>query len=111
MTYFLIFAVLAMGIVILLQKYTKLEFVNHAKLLWKTWSVWLSGVGATLSAVFMAFPDAALNMWMILPPDIKTMLPPVVVQLLGPFMVVMGVASQYVKQHKLAEERQRLEKQ
>lgn len=107
MTYILVFAVIALSAVIvllLLQRFTTLEFVSHAKLLWKTWSIWLGSLGTTLTAIFYAFPDAAISAWSYLPDDIKSSLPPTVVSFIGPFLMFMGLLSQFVKQRKLASE-------
>lgn len=107
MTYFLIFLVVLLTCVVvllLLQRYTTLEFVNHARLLWKTWSIWLGTLGTTLSAIFYAFPDAAITAWSYLPDDVKAGLPPRVVSLVGPFLMFMALMSQFVKQRKLAAE-------
>lgn len=107
MTYFLIFLIVALSAIVallLLQRYTKLEFVNHARLLFKTWSIWLGTLGTTMTAIFMAVPDAAITAWSYLPEDVKAGLPPRVVSFIGPFLMVMGLLSQFVKQRKLANE-------
>lgn len=109
MNYFFAFAIVALTaivILLLVQRYTTLEFVSHAKLLWKTWSIWLGTIGTALTAFVQAFPDAAITAWSFLPPDIKGMLPPAVVSFIGPFMMVMALMSQFVKQKKLVSERE-----
>lgn len=107
MTYFLIFLVVVLSAVVallLLQRYTKLEFVSHARLLFKTWSIWLGTLGTTISAIFYAFPDAAITAWSYLPEDVKSGLPPRLVSFVGPFLMFMALLSQFVKQRKLAAE-------
>lgn len=107
MTYFLIFIVVVLSAVVallLLQRYTKVEFVSHARLLFKTWSIWLGTLGTTISAIFYAFPDAAITAWSYLPEDVKAGLPPRVVSFIGPFLMFMALLSQFVKQRKLAAE-------
>lgn len=107
MTHIIIFALIVVVVVVallLLQRFTKLEFVSHARLLWKTWSIWLGSLGTTLTAIFYAFPDAAIAAWSYLPDDLKSTLPPAVVSFIGPFLMFMGLLSQFVKQHKLAEQ-------
>lgn len=95
--------------VLLIRKYTTLEFVEHAKLLFKTWSVWLTSLGSAISAWVQSFPDAALNAWNILPPDIKSFLPQQYLGYIGAFMVAMGVIAQFVRQRKLLERKQQLD--
>lgn len=97
--------------VLLIRKYTTLEFVEHARLLFKTWSVWLTSLGSAISAWVQSFPDAALNAWNILPPDIKSFLPQQYLGYIGAFMVAMGVIAQFVRQRKLLERKQQLDSQ
>lgn len=97
--------------VLLIRKYTTLEFVEHAKLLFKTWSVWLASLGSAISAWVQSFPDAALNAWNVLPPDIKSFLPQQYLGYIGAFMVAMGVIAQFVRQRKLLERKQQLDAQ
>lgn len=107
-----IIAVLSVIIILLLmQRFTTLQFVSHAKLLFKTWSVWLASLGSMLSAWVQSFPSSALNAWQTLPEDVKSILPHNYLGLIGAFMVAMGVIAQFVRQKNLVNERQRLEAQ
>lgn len=110
MYYFLAFVV---GIVIVLfiaHKYTRLEFVAHAKLLWKTWSVWLIGAGTALGVYLAAVPDALVQAWLMLPPDLKAMLPVNVAQYISYALIALGVVSKFIRQPKLDQQRKELEK-
>lgn len=91
----------AIIVLLLIRKYTSLEFVEHARLLWKAWSVWLGGVGAVVGAALLQFPDAALNAWNMLPPDLKSFIPPHILSYISPVLMGMAVAAQYVRQPKL----------
>ena len=102
--WFLVITLACAVVLLLVQRYTTLEFVSHAKLLWKTWSIWLGTAGTALSAAFYAFPDAAIAAWAYLPDDVKATLDPAVVKLIGPFLMFMALMSQFVKQRKLAAE-------
>lgn len=103
--WFILVVLTCIIILLLVQRFTTLEFVSHAKLLWKTWSIWLGSLGTTLTAIFYAFPDAAISAWSYLPDDVKSTLPPTVVSFIGPFLMFMGLLSQFVKQRKLTEQR------
>ncbi len=92
--------------IILLQRYTKLEFVAHAKLLFKAWSVWLSTAGATL----MAAPDFLLSAWSALPDELKGLIPSTWLAYIGPTLVVLGIASQFIRQRKLLDEKRQMER-
>lgn len=109
-TYSFLVLVVIIGL-LLIRKYTTLEFVSHAKLLFKTWSVWLAAIGSTLSAWVQSFPQSALDAWNVLPPDIKSYIPPNYLGMVGAFMVVMGIIAQFVRQRKLLEHKQQMDNQ
>lgn len=98
-------------VVLLIRKYTSLEFVAHAKLLFKAYSVWLASVGSALSAWVQSFPQNALDAWNVLPADIKSFLPQNYLGMIGAFMVAMGVIAQFVRQKKLLASKQEMESQ
>lgn len=91
----------AVVVLLLIRKYTALEFVEHTRLLWKTWSVWLGSVGAAIGVILLQFPDAALNAWNMLPPDLKSYIPPHILSYISPALMGLAVAAQYVRQSKL----------
>lgn len=107
----LLIILVAIIAVLLIRKYTSLEFVAHAKLLFKAWSVWLASAGSALSAWVQSFPQSALDAWNVLPPDIKSFLPQNYLGLIGAFMVAMAVISQFIRQHKLLERTQQMDGQ
>ncbi|WP_277966713.1 DUF7940 domain-containing protein [Pantoea trifolii] len=86
---------------LLIRKYTSLEFVAHAKLLFKAWSVWLGAISAAVTGYMMQFPNAALDAWNSLPPDLKSFIPPNLLGYISPTLMVMAVLAQYVRQNKL----------
>ncbi|WP_313654266.1 hypothetical protein [Pantoea sp.] len=98
---FLVAVLTAIIILLLLQRFTTLEFVSHARLLFKTWSVWLASLGSMLSAWAQSFPAAAVDAWSVLPEDVKAILPHNYLGLIGAFMVAMGVIAQFVRQKNL----------
>lgn len=100
---FFLLALVAVLTLLLLRKYTRLEFVGHARLLLKTWSVRLGAAGALIGVWAQSFPDAALHAWAMLPPDIKDILPANIVAMVSPALVVLAILSQYVRQPKLKE--------
>lgn len=93
-------------VLLLLQRFTSLEFVTHAKLLFKTWSVWLTSIGAMLSTS----PDTLLAIWAGLPDELKQMIPSTWMTYIGPGLIALGVASQFIRQDKLRREREKLER-
>ena len=106
---FLIAVLLVIIVMLLLQRFTTLEFVKHARLLFRTWSVWLASLGSMLSAWVQSFPTSALDAWNTLPQDVKDILPHNYLGLIGAFMVAMGVIAQFVRQKNLSAQKQALE--
>ncbi|MDE1189456.1 MAG: hypothetical protein PW844_23820 [Pantoea sp.] len=103
---FLVAVLTVVIILLLLQRFTTLQFVSHARLLFKTWSVWLASLGSILSAWVQSFPSSALTAWNTLPEDVKAVLPHNYLGLIGAFMVAMGVMAQFVRQKNLLKEQQ-----
>jgi hypothetical protein len=109
MYYFLAFVAGIVIVLFIVQKYTGLEFVKHAKLLWKTWSVWLSAVGVALGVYLASAPDALVQVWLMLPPDLKALLPVNVAQYISYAIIALGVISKFVRQPKLDQQRKEME--
>jgi len=107
----LLIIVIAIVVVLLIRKYTSLEFVAHAKLLFKAWSVWLGTAGAVLSASAALLPDSFLSAWNVLPPDIKAILPQNLQSVIGSTLMAAAVISQFIRQHKLLERKQQMDGQ
>lgn len=109
--FYVILAVLAAVIALLLiRKYTSLEFVSHAKLLFKAWSVWLSSAGTLLGLYLLDAPDALLGVWRILPEDLKSVLPVNFSQYLSYVLIALGVISQFIRQNKLLVQKNKMER-
>ncbi|WP_370255995.1 hypothetical protein, partial [Erwinia sp. 198] len=85
-----------------------IQLVTHAKLLFKTWSVWLASAGSAMGAWVQSFPDSASSAWNGLPEDVKTVIPQHFLGFLASFMVAMAVIAQFIRQKKLAAEKEQL---
>lgn len=106
MIWFLVGVAVMICVVLLAWRFTSVEFVAHARLLFRAWSVWLASIGSILSAWAQSFPQAAIDGWNALPPDIKSYLPQNYLGLIGAFMVAMGVVAQFIRQKKITQEAQ-----
>lgn len=104
----LIIILLMIVALLLIRKYTSLEFVAHARLLFKAWSVWLGALSAAITGYMMQFPNAALDAWNSLPPDLKSFIPPHLLGFISPTMMVLAVLAQYVRQSKLKDKADQL---
>lgn len=93
----------------LLVHYGRVALVNHARLLFRAWSVWLASIGSALTAWVQSFPDAALNAWGSLPEDIKSYLPHNFLGMIGAFMVAMAVLAQFIRQKNLNKQREAIQ--
>lgn len=100
LVWLLIIFLMVIGL-LLIRKYTNLEFVAHARLLFKAWSVWLGAISAAVTGYMVQFPNAALDAWNSLPPDLKSFIPPGLLSYISPTLMVMAVLAQYVRQNKL----------
>lgn len=108
---YIILAIMVVVIgLLLIRKYTSLEFVSHAKLLFKAWSVWLSSAGTLLGLYLLDAPDALLGVWRILPDDLKSVLPVNFSQYLSYVLIALGVISQFIRQNKLLVQKNQMEK-
>ncbi len=67
------------------------------------WSVRLQILGLAMLGIFLEFPDAALAIWMALPGDLKSLLPPDFVKCLGYGIIIAGTIARIFRQRKLAD--------
>lgn len=107
MIWFLSGVVVMICLVLLAWRLTSVEFVAHARLLFKAWSVWLAGIGSVMSAYLQSFPSVMVDAWNSLPSDVKSYIPQNYLGLIAAFMVAMGVVAQFVRQKKITEEASR----
>lgn len=96
-------------VVLFIRKYTSVEFVSHARLLFRAWSVWLSGIGAALGVYLASAPEAIITAWNMLPPDLKSMLPVNIAQYVSYLLVALGIIAQFIRQKRLNEKKQQLD--
>ncbi|UQY45053.1 hypothetical protein [Mixta hanseatica] len=96
---------------LLIRKYTSVEFVSHARLLFRAWSVWLGGIGTALGVYLASAPDAIITVWNMLPPDLKSMLPVNIAQYVSYLLIALGIVSQFIRQKRLVEKKQQLDAQ
>lgn len=80
----------------------KLELIEGWEKFYKLWSVRLMAVGTVLAGWFLAAPDAAIQVWLMLPDDMRNALPPDVVKYIPIVILSMGTFARVVKQNKLA---------
>lgn len=72
---------------------------------WRFLSIQLGVIGTTIASVLIAFPDAALHAWALLPADLKALMPPQYTPLIGVAIFVISMLARLFKQRKLEEQR------
>lgn len=100
---------LAVFVVLMIRKYTSVEFVSHAKLLFKAWSVRLSALGVTLQLLTVQWSDSILHAWMSLPPDIKGYIPADLLRYISIFLMCLAPLAQFIRQDKLHPQKQEID--
>lgn len=71
------------------------------KLAWKFWSIKLGTIGTTLTSILILWPDSALYLWGAMPEEVKNMLPPEYVPMIGVVIFALSMFARLVKQQKL----------
>ncbi len=62
------------------------------------WSVRFSAFGALLTTALLAFPEAALSVWNVLPQDLKDNIPEEYTPIIGMVIVIVSMLSKITKQ-------------
>jgi hypothetical protein len=82
----------------------KLRLIENWRDFWRFWSVRLGIVGSAVAGWLIAFPDHALQAWLLLPPDLKAVLPEEHMPLFGVGIFVLSLLARVLKQSKLEKE-------
>ena len=83
----------------------KPQIVEHWRLIFKQWSFWLGAIGTAITSALLASPDLALQVWLMMPPDLKATIPERYTPFIGVGVFVLGLIAKFVKQAKLEAER------
>lgn len=79
----------------------KPELIEDWRNWWRFWSVRLAAVGTAITSLLVAFPDAALAAWAILPHELKSSIPPQYMPLIGVVVFALSIVARLVKQKTL----------
>lgn len=74
---------------------------NVGRVWWRLWSVRLASVGTAITSVFVAFPDAALAAWGLLPQELKSAIPPEYMPFIGIAVFAASIIARLIRQDKL----------
>lgn len=70
---------------------------------WRLKSTQLSAIGGVLQAIFMAWVSIPLELWNVMPAELKAFLPPRAMFLLPLIFFVAATVARFVPQRRLAE--------
>lgn len=70
----------------------------------KFWSVRLNALLTAISTILLAWPDAALSLWGLLPAEVKALLPEKPILLVLVILSLGALAARFIKQEKVREE-------
>lgn len=79
-----------------------MQLIDNVEKFWKFASVQFTAVAAAIMTFATAFPDAALNAYLMLPAEFRTFLPPDALKWIVVVMLVLSILARLIKQPKLA---------
>lgn len=83
-----------------------MKLIDNWRQGWQFASTQLGVLGTVVTSWFMLIPDSAYMSWVALPDEVKAIIPPTYVPLIGPAIFVMGMIARFIKQRKLHNEEQ-----
>lgn len=79
----------------------KLQLVSHWRLILRQWSFWLGLIGTAVTSALLAVPDLALQLWLMMPPDLKATIPERYTPFIGVGIFALGLIAKFIKQAQL----------
>src|SRR5687768_4073223 len=79
----------------------RIALVEHWRLIFRQWSLWLGVIGTAVTSALLASPELALQVWAMMPPDLKAMIPERYTPFIGVGIFAMGLVAKFIRQAKL----------
>lgn len=79
----------------------KPELIEDWRECWRFWSVRLAAVGTAITGLLVAFPDAALAAWAVMPVEFKDAIPPQYMPLVGVVVFALSIVARLIRQDSL----------
>jgi len=76
-----------------------MELIKDWRDWWRWWSLRLTALGTMITGYLIAYPDAALNSWTMLPDEIKSFIPSEYMPTIGLVLVGAGQLARFLKQN------------
>ena len=86
-----------------------MKLIDNWKQFWKMWSVRLSALGASITGMFLYFPEWTLYLFNAMPKEVRDLLPDNLALFLAMIVFIGTAISRIVKQEKLAKDRKETE--
>lgn len=81
-----------------------MKLIDNYKDAWKLWSIRMGLLGTTLMGFLLAYPEAALDAWNMLPQDMKDTLPDQFVPFVGMVIFMLSMFARVIKQTELGQQ-------
>ena len=79
----------------------KIKLIDEAKQWYKFASLWLNTAAGAIVSILTVFPDAAIQVWSIMPSEFKSSIPASYMPLIGVGVLVCGIIAVFIKQESI----------
>lgn len=76
----------------------KIELIDDVRRIWKFFSVWLVVLAGFVQSVFIVAPETILEIWHVLPNELKETIPPQYVQFITVGILITAIIGRAIKQ-------------
>lgn len=77
---------------------SKIQLIDDVRRIWKFISVWLIVAAGFVQSIFIVAPDTILEIWHVLPQELKATIPPQYVQFITIIILVFAIVGRAIKQ-------------
>lgn len=84
----------------------KPHLASDWRLVFRQWSFWLGVIGTSLTSALLASPEFALQVWAMMPADLKATIPERYTPFIGVGVFALGLIARFIRQAKLEAMRQ-----
>ena len=86
------------------EEMKKIELVGDWRNAARFWSVRFSVIGTALMGLFAIWPESALYLWMMMPSEVKALIPQQITSIIAVFVFIMSAISRIIKQRSINEQ-------
>lgn len=78
-----------------------MKLIENWRECWRCWSTRLAILGTAITSVLLAFPEAALSVWAIMPVEFKNAIPAQYMPFIGIGVFALSIVARLIKQEGL----------